>query len=68
VISARVAPYVLHGWNGDRSWDVFYSVSRMNADKTRVDKRSLLTAVARLFRGIDLQVGVYGGGWIYARS
>jgi hypothetical protein len=27
--------------------------------KTRVP---LLTAVARLFRGIDLQVGVYGGG------
>jgi hypothetical protein len=28
--------------------------SRMNADKTRVDKVRYWTAVARLFRGIDL--------------
>jgi hypothetical protein len=39
-----------------------YSIlfSEWNADKTRV--RSSLTAVARLVCGIDLCVGVYGGG------
>jgi hypothetical protein len=33
---------------------VFYSVPEWNADKTRVDKVRYWTAVARLFRGIDL--------------
>jgi hypothetical protein len=33
---------------------VFYSVSRMERCKTRVDKVRYWTAVARLFRGIDL--------------
>jgi hypothetical protein len=47
--------------------DLVYSIlsPEWNADKTRVDKVRYWTAVARLFRGIDLQVGVYGGGWIY---
>jgi hypothetical protein len=35
--------------------DLVYSIlPEWNADKTQVSTRSLLTAVARLFRGIDL--------------
>jgi hypothetical protein len=46
--------------------DLVYSiVSEWNADKTRVDKVRYWTAVARLFRNRFVQVGVYGGGWIY---
>jgi hypothetical protein len=51
---------------------VFYSVSEWNADKTRVDKVRYWTAVARLFRGIDLcrsglwRGWIYGGGWIWS--
>jgi hypothetical protein len=37
-----------------RGLGVFYSVPEWNADKTRVDKVRYWTAVARLFRGIDL--------------
>jgi hypothetical protein len=38
----------------------------MERDKTRV-MGSLLTAVARLFPGIDLCRSVYGGGWMLWR-
>jgi hypothetical protein len=46
--------------------DLVYSILSQNGtDKTRVDKVRYWTAVARLFRGIDLcRSGVYGG-WIY---
>jgi hypothetical protein len=37
----------------------------MEPDKTRVDKVRYWTAVARLFLESFVQVGVYGGGWIY---
>jgi hypothetical protein len=46
--------------------DLVYSIlsPEWNADKTRVVKVRYWTAVARLFRGIDLSV--YGGGWIWS--
>jgi hypothetical protein len=52
--------------------DLVYSIlsPEWNADKTRVDKVRYWTAVARLFRGIDLagRLGgwIYGGGWIWS--
>jgi hypothetical protein len=36
----------------DRTWCILFCLQ--NADKTRVDKVRYWTAVARLFRGIDL--------------
>jgi hypothetical protein len=44
---------------------VFLFCLKWNADKNRVDKVRYWTA-ARLFRqNRFVQVGVYGGGWIY---
>jgi hypothetical protein len=42
-------------WEAPMGSDLVYSIlSPENADKTRVDKVRYWTAVARLFRGIDL--------------
>jgi hypothetical protein len=54
--------------------DLVYSIlsPEWNADKTRVDKVRYWTAVARLFRGIDLcrsesmEEAGSGGGWIWS--
>jgi hypothetical protein len=43
------------------------SILFQNGTLTRpVDKVLYWTAVARLFRGVDLQVGVMEGGWIWS--
>jgi hypothetical protein len=49
-----------HGSTG-----VFYSVSEWNADKTRVDKVRYGPQSHACSRNRFVQVGVYGGGWIY---
>jgi hypothetical protein len=54
-------------WEAPMGSDLVYSIlsPEWNADKTRVDKVRYWTAVARLFRGIDLCRSESGGGWIY---
>jgi hypothetical protein len=55
----RLATLAQLNWEAPMGSDlcILFCLQNGNADKTRVDS-SLLTAVARLFRGIDLQVGV----------
>jgi hypothetical protein len=56
-------------WEAPMGSDLVYSIlsQRWNADKTRVDKVRYWTAVARLFRGIDLcrSESMEEAGWIW---
>jgi hypothetical protein len=49
--------------------DLVYSIlsPEWNADKTRVD-RFVIGLQSRLFQIEFVQVGVYGGGWIYGEA
>jgi hypothetical protein len=57
-------------WEAPMGSDLVYSIlsPEWNADD-RVADKVYWTAVARLFRGIDLcRSEIYGGGWIWSRG